>query len=314
MSGKNEILNKINELNQKEFEKEVIKNDISSTLVAEIELLSRKMDVLISKMEQLEKKYSNIIDEEISLTSQKQMEPAEVTGETEIYNTLYRLAEKVYNVIYQGNISDENERLSYINNITYELYYGSAERYMNYLNEMLVANNISREDYVAIEKIIEELADYSVKSESKEQNSNTVVGDNNEAVKEEGNIDTEPLNSEISYFGSGNMFISWINTQNFDNRIKSALASIEYIFDEITRKESLKLIKTDKNIIGIQNGDKLKLYDNGTGRNRISNILIDINEILNGSSVIQEKEFMNCYDIVRTVEREETKARKGSAR
>lgn len=286
-----------------------------------LNVLSNKMDTLLSKMEQLENKYASrflsgepekkisegnakeqsFIDAEIFNEALKKAD--EELGLAQMDDSVLRLAERIYNASHREEYLDENQRIAVINSIAGDLEKGVVEKYMDTLNGILVDRESFDDECAIIKGIVEDLADYNY--------------DNKESVNVQNPDMTiyemleEPLNG-IKNIGSGNLFTNWVVSQNFDGRIKNALSSIEYVFDEITRNDNNKIIVSDKNIIGLQDNGHTKMYDDGNGKNKISNFLIDVNNMLKGS--IHEMAVRECYDIVRAVEREEMKARKSPQR
>lgn len=290
-------------------------------ILKRINALSNKMDTFLSKMEQLENKYAirflsgepekkiseenakeqSFIDAE---TFNKALKMAdEELGLAQMDDSVLRLAERIYNASHREEYLDENQRIAVINSIAGDLEKGGVEKYMDALNGILVDRESMDDECAIIKGIVEDLADYNY------ENKESVDVQNPEMTIYE--IPEEPLNG-IKNIGSGNLFTNWVISQDFDARIKNALSSIEYVFDEITRSDNNKIIVSDKNIIGLEVSGYVKMYDDGNGKNKISNFLIDVNNILKGS--VHEMAVRECYDIVRAVEREKMKAKKSPQR
>ncbi len=288
-------------------------------VLKKLNALSNKMDTLLLKMEELENRYAGrLLSEESEKEKENIKDTLYIDAETfnealkkadeelglaQMDDSVLRLAERIYNASHREEYLDENQRIAVINSIASDLEKGVVEKYMDTLNGILVDRELFDDECAIINGIVEDLADYNYKN-----NESVDVQNPDMTIYE---IPEEPLNG-IKNIGSGNLFTNWVISQDFDARIKNALSSIEYVFDEITRNDNNKIIVSDKNIIGLEVSGYVKMYDDGNGKNKISNFLIDVNNILKGS--VHEMAVRESYDIVRAVEREEMKAKKSPQR
>lgn len=313
-------------------ESEEIKDISLERIVRSLDALSRKMDILIGKMERIETKYSSVVDvietrtnsvievqEEKIDTAMDNVKKSD--DEFDENNPVFTMAEKVYNAQHSNENIAQEQRIQEIHNLAYALYSGEAEKYMDELNTKMVEGELSEYEQSVLQSVVEELADYMIENENSIDMSNDSLYDmelvNNpiaaepEIVQFDDKFMTE--NKETSHMrdiGSGNLFMSWVGAQNFDVRVQRALSSIEYVFDEITRNDRTQLLVSDNNIIGLNIDGVTTMYDDGSGKNKISNLLIEVNKLFQGS--VYEMPIRECYDVVKAVEREEVKAAKKS--
>lgn len=315
-------------------ESEEIKDISLERIVRSLDALSRKMDILIGKMEKIETKYSSVVDvietrtnsvievqEEKIDTAMDNVKKSD--DEFDENNPVFTMAEKVYNAQHSNENIAQEQRIQEIHNLAYALYSGEAEKYMDELNTKMVEGELSEYEQSVLQSVVEELADYMIENENSIDMSNDSLYDmelvNNpiavepEIVQFDDKLMTE--NKETRHMrdiGSGNLFMSWVGAQNFDVRVQRALSSIEYVFDEITRNDRTQLLVSDNNIIGLNIDGVTTMYDDGSGKNKISNLLIEVNKLFQGS--VYEMPIRECYDVVKAVEREEVKAKKSTVK
>lgn len=234
---------------------------------------------------------------------------------------------------------DERERNSNIFKIEQDLTEGKIEPHLNSLNEILDTHNLTDEMYNYISEVIVDLVDFSKSYDPKKYNrefenlvetykakvgsatnvevpteEDEVISSNISVVVEE-NIDTvnDVITTHYKKLESGLFFADWVTTnQNIDYRVKDALASIDYIIDDAARRKDIAIVLDENNVLGIQTPKNTTFYKDENGGNKISTFLIDVKNLL--ANDYYTSAITNCYDVVRSVEREQGKMKKKDSR
>lgn len=263
-------------------------------------------------------------------------EPEQMTPRVVIDVYTNNLAARV-NYCLRPYYYDERQKNSDIFGIEKDIHEGNAERYMVALNDVLDTQTLSTEMVDYISEVIVDLAEYVSKEPEKVEEADLIqdnivgamFGENNDidnpnmenddmsnvSVHIEENINpvTEEITTHYKKLDSGIFFADWVNTQKImDYRIKDALASIDYIIDEVAKKPGIAIIVDDNGVLGIQTSNGTAFYKDEQGANKISAFLIDIKKLMDND--IYTPAIINCYDSVRSVEREQVKSKKKDIR
>lgn len=251
-------------------------------------------------------------------------EPEQMTPRVVIDEYTNNLAARV-NYCLRPYYYDERQKNSDIFGIEKDIHDGNAERYMVALNNILDTQNFTDEMVEYISEVIVDLAEYVAKEPEKVEE-NEMIQDNsvgatfgtydevdsqnidnvkssNVSVQIEESINpvTEEITTHYKKLDSGIFFADWVNTQQMDYRIKDALASIDYIIDEVAKKPGISII-VDDGALGIQTSKGATFYKDEKLGNKISAFLIDIKNLMDNDIYIPA--IINCYDSVRSAERE----------
>lgn len=324
MNG-NELINVIANYLQEESitDKKMLEN-----MLVEIQSISKKIDELHKKMEEVELKYSALASSNIEVepvsVSEKERSEINQTNEQVNYTNMFdeylnNLAARVEYCIHPY-VYDENARMENVNYVAYEIQNGNAEQYMDMLNEIIVNSSLDENMVSYINATVADLAGYSIKNEPQEINTQIEVKEQNEIAQTEVLRETDK-NDKLSKVAeethykkleSGIFFADWINLQKIDYRVKDALSSIDYIIDEVTKKPDVHIIVDENNILGIKTSTGEQFFGDKSSGNNISNFLIEIKTLLDDD--IYSESIIKCYDQVRSVEREIAKAKKNNIR
>lgn len=322
-------------------------------LMEELNSISKRIESLYAKMELVEAIYSDMkVKSDIHITSDIGKESiksvdydmTKVTEEPENVQKfmfdeyLHNLAERVEYCLHPYYYEGKDNTIF---SIEKDLYEGRVEPYMESLNNILdtQANSLT-DDFVSyMSDVIVDLAECVKDKEPEKAQENTQIpeeslgamfgsGTNVEVpnkedeeissnvsvvIEESVNPVTDEVTTHYKKLESGIFFADWVTTQKMDSRIKDALASIDYIIDEVTKKDDTTIIVDENNILGIQTATGTTFYkDDVLGGNNISNFLIDVKKLMDND--IYSHSIIKCYDEVRSVEREHTRLKKKDSR